>query len=225
MAVQDDRREAEVRELFGLGEPEGRSRGDTDAELLLDGVMLPFELKSTTDPRRSVTTARDVSVRHITMWRGKHWVFGFYKPDGVTLEYCVYGSPQLMQPWLQKMEEYVGPDLLLAEHLPQLLTDEIMDEIVGRKDVYTLEDAQAIQKKQHKKAEYLALMDIEGGYSPERMKSILRDRARYLILRGSTLNNPHIPGSYFSGWERIESNHAERLRELVAESLRELEQS
>jgi len=36
---------------------------------------------------------------------------------------------------------------------------------------------------------------------------------------GSTLNNPHIPASYFSGWEHIEDDHAARLRELVADAL------
>jgi orotate phosphoribosyltransferase-like protein len=62
-------------------------------------------------------------------------------------------------------------------------------------------------------------MDLFQGYSSERMLSILKDRCRYLIERGSTLNNPHIPASYFRDWERITENHAQRLRELVAEAL------
>ncbi|MEQ9552230.1 MAG: hypothetical protein RIM23_21790 [Coleofasciculus sp. G3-WIS-01] len=62
-------------------------------------------------------------------------------------------------------------------------------------------------------------MDLFQGYSPERMLSILKDRCQYLIERGSTLNNPHIPASYFQGWKRITENHAQRLRELVAEAL------
>ena len=64
-------------------------------------------------------------------------------------------------------------------------------------------------------------MDLDGGYSPERMLSILKDRCQYLIERGSTLNNPHIPASYFQGWERITTNHAQRLRELVAQALQD----
>lgn len=51
------------------------------------------------------------------------------------------------------------------------------------------------------------------------MLEILRDRCRYLIERGATLNNPHIPGSYFSGWEKITAEPAKRLRELVAKAL------
>lgn len=64
-------------------------------------------------------------------------------------------------------------------------------------------------------------MDLTSGYSPERMLSILQDRCQYLIEKGSTLNNPHIPASYFNGWEKITKNYAQRLRELVAEALQD----
>ncbi|MGH3609863.1 MAG: hypothetical protein ACRDRD_17525, partial [Pseudonocardiaceae bacterium] len=40
---------------------------------------------------------------------------------------------------------------------------------------------------------YRALMDRKNGYSPERMLTLLRERCRYLLDRGSTRNNPHIP--------------------------------
>ena len=53
------------------------------------------------------------------------------------------------------------------------------------------------------------------------MLLILRDRCQYLIERGSTLNNPHIPASYFKGWERIITNHGQRLRELVTKTIQE----
>ena len=60
---------------------------------------------------------------------------------------------------------------------------------------------------------------VKDGYSQERMLQILKNRCQYLIERGSTLNNPHIPASYFRGWERITDNHEPRLRELVNQSL------
>lgn len=41
-------------------------------------------------------------------------------------------------------------------------------------------------------------MDLPDGYSPKRMLEILRLRARYLLDRGSTLNNPHIPKRFFA---------------------------
>jgi hypothetical protein len=47
------------------------------------------------------------------------------------------------------------------------------------------------------------------------MLEILRDRCRYVMSRGATLNNPHIPASYFSGWEQIPPGDKVRLRALV----------
>ena len=52
------------------------------------------------------------------------------------------------------------------------------------------------------------------------MLRLLRERCEYIIRRGSTLNNPHIPASFFEGWEQIVEDHAARLRELVVEALR-----
>ena len=46
-------------------------------------------------------------------------------------------------------------------------------------------------------------------------RCILKDRATYLIERGGTLNNFHIPRSYFKEWEKITENHAARLRKMV----------
>ncbi|MGB3513177.1 MAG: hypothetical protein WBA93_28980 [Microcoleaceae cyanobacterium] len=95
----------------------------------------------------------------------------------------------------------------------------LLYEVIGKKEVYTLEDAQSLQKRQYTIQEYRNKMDLKFGYSPERMLSILTDRCEYLIERGSTLNNPHIPASYFQGWEQITTNHAQHLRELVTETI------
>jgi hypothetical protein len=54
--------------------------------------------------------------------------------------------------------------------------------------------------------------DVEPGYSPEAMLRIVRDRCRYLIDRGSTLNNPHIEPQFFAEFEKIVSEHAKVLR-------------
>ena len=60
------------------------------------------------------------------------------------------------------------------------------------------------------------LMDLDKGYSKERMLEIYKDRVDYLIRRGSTLNNPHVPGSYFKDWStKIVSDHAKKLIKLV----------
>ncbi|MDR1354772.1 MAG: hypothetical protein LBJ43_00600 [Propionibacteriaceae bacterium] len=57
--------------------------------------------------------------------------------------------------------------------------------------------------------------DVATGYSLQQMTAVLRQRARYVILRGATLNNPHIEPGFFKNFEQITGEHASRLRELV----------
>lgn len=218
MAVQDDAREDAQRVLFGLLKPEGEGRGGIDAIMRFDdNSELPFELKTTTNG--SVTTVRDFGFDHILKWKNKHWLISKYSSDGNEMEYTLYGSPQAMSAWIKEKEDYITPDFELAKIAHSNLTFEHLKLIVGDKEIYTLEDAKKLQKKQYKIAEYRALMDVENGYSQQKMLEILKNRCQYLIERGSTLNNPHIPSSYFDGWERITDNHAARLRELVNHSL------
>lgn len=124
-----------------------------------------------------------------------------------------------MAPWIEEKWEYVRPDVLLGEHVPDLVTEHMMVEILRNKDIYTLDDARSIHKRQMLMGEYRDLMDSEDGYTRHRMLEILQSRARYLLERGATLNNPHIPAPHFDGWERTTENHAARLRELVTEAL------
>ncbi|NER38524.1 MAG: hypothetical protein F6J93_32000 [Oscillatoria sp. SIO1A7] len=219
MTVQDDSRENELIDLFKLEKPPNATRSGTDAILDLDGQQISFELKSTT--KSSVTTARDFGSEHIRKWQGKHWLFGFYDTRGTKLKYCLYASPQVMAPWIRDKEAYISSDYRLAHLVPNLITMPVMHEIMREKAAYTLEDARHLQKRQYTIQEYREKMDLDEGYSPERMLLILKERCRYLIERGSTLNNPHIPASYFDGWERIATNHARRLRELVTEALQD----
>lgn len=213
MPVQDDAREKELTQLFNLWVPEQRSRGDTDAFLRIDGTEQPFELKSTTSG--SVSTVRDFGAEHIAKWKNLHWIFGFYTPDGSKLLYCHYASPADMAPWVQGMEDYVRPDVVLAIEASKMVSQDTLDTIFPPKDVYTLEDAKSIMKQQWGSDEYLAAQDVPGGYSADRMVEILKKRCFYVIRRGATLNNPHIPKRYFADWERITEDHAARLRQLV----------
>jgi hypothetical protein len=218
VAVQDDRRENELRNLFKLRAPENATRGGTDAVLDLDEQEVPFELKSSTD--ESVTTVRDFGPDHIKKWDGKHWLFGFYDRKGMKLLHCHYASPRQIAPWIEKMNDYILPDFQMAELVSGELTLDHLYRLLGKKGRYSLEDARKLQKKQYNTKRYFELMDQSEGYSPERMLKILQERCGYLIQRGSTLNNPHIPGSFFSGWEKITVDHASRLRELVAQAFR-----
>lgn len=218
MAVQDDRRELEQLELFQLSQPTARSRSGTDGILEIEGQTLEFELKSTT--KDSVTTVRDFGMDHILKWQNKHWLFGFYTPGGNALKFTRYASPAMMAPWVDEKRRYIEVDFKLAQLAAKHLTASDLYALVGEKELYTLEDAQALHKKQLKIAEYRGLFDVQGGYSPLRMLEILKMRCVYVVERGSTLNNPHIPKQVLESFPKITDEHAATLRKLVAQSLK-----
>jgi hypothetical protein len=211
---QDDEREHKMRELFGLYKNEDEGRSGIDAFLDLNGQTIPFELKTTSNG--SVTTVRDFGYDHIKKWKDKHWVIGFFVGGR---EYYKYGSPSMMETWIKEKEQYIKPDFILAEIASQKLNLNDIYGIIEEKEKYTYADAKSIQKMQYKKEKYLQLQDVKDGYSPERMLDIVKDRAKYLIERGSTLNNPHIPFGYFDGWVEITENHAAQLKEMVNDYL------
>ncbi len=201
-------------QLFNLTVPEDRGRSDIDAHLNIDGRVINFELKSTTSG--SVSTVRDFGPDHIRKWRDDlHWIFAFYDKSGTKLQQCVYASPDDMEPWIAEKERYVRPDILLANSLPGLVTADMVTAILGEKETYSLVDAKWIMKNQWRAAQYREQQDVAGGYSLGRMTEILQQRARYVILRGATLNNPHIESGYFEDFEKITEEHASKLRELV----------
>jgi hypothetical protein len=231
VAAQDDVREREMRTLFNLTRPEEFGRADIDAVLEMEGAAIPsplqgrdipFELKSATGGKPTISTVRDFGLHHIEKWRPLHWLFGVYGQSGgeMKLQYCLYGSPERMKPWFDRMASYIAPDVVLAEVVPELIDDEILSTVLGEAEQFAYQDARQLMKNQYSRQAYDAAADLpDGGYSRAAMLEMLRERSRYVIERGSTLNNPHIPSGYFEGWEKIERNHAARLRELVVESL------
>jgi hypothetical protein len=219
--VQDDAREALMVALFGLFVPPDRSRIGADAEMELNGERVEFELKSST--RNSVSTVRDMGPDHFTKWRQRHWLVGFFAKDAATLRYSYYASPADMSTWLTKMEQYVKPDFILAKLVREKITDADLDQIVGGASDFSIEDAKRIMKKQWKAEEYKTNADLGGSrYSRERMLQLVRQRAAYVMKRGATLNNPHIPESYFASHGKLlTENHEASLREHVATYLQE----
>ena len=198
MAVQDDQREREMCQLLGLREGKGRSEVDAffDFDVLGKAYSAPIELKSTTND--SVSTARDVGPSHIKKWRSRIWVFGFYDSSGTNLQKILTLGPTEMEEWIGKIESYIAPDFAIGERIAQKLSLEDLHIICGEKPRYSLQDAIALHKRQWSKDKYLSEMDAEDGYTPKKMLEILRLRAVYLNQRGSTLNNPHIPASFFA---------------------------
>ena len=88
---QDDDREEAMIALFDLYKDETEGRSGTDAFLEMDGIIIPFELKTTS--KGSVTTARDFGPDHVRKWKNKHWLIGFFVKGR---EYYKYGSHQLI---------------------------------------------------------------------------------------------------------------------------------
>lgn len=214
MGVQDDIRELAQIELFNLVKPEGEGRSGVDAVLILDnGQEILFELKTMTD--KSVTTARDFGRDHIEKWKNKHFLISKFSRSGAAIEYSIYGGPTQMEPWLKSREDYIAPDYEISKLAPSRLTTADLFSVVGEKEVYSIEDAKKLHKRQYSRAEYESFMDVENGYSQDRMLTVLKDRCEYLLKRGSTLNNPHIPKDFIAGWDQITSNHAVELRRLV----------
>ena len=210
MAVQDDRREVEVRNLIGLRA--GETRSGVDAYFDFSGgnrsYAVPVELKSTTN--RTVSTARDVGPAHIRKWRSRLWVFGFYDSSGTTMESLLVLGPDDMEGWIARIERYIAPDFLIGERAAERLTLEDLHIICGEKSVYSQRDAWALHKRQWSKAKYESEMDVTGGYSPGKMLEILRLRAKYLNARGATLNNPHIPKRFFAAFRDSEMDARNR---------------
>lgn len=217
MAVQDDRREREMRSVFEL--EDGKGRGGTDAFLELDDEKIPFELKSSTDD--SFTTGRDVGQLHFEKWRQHQWLLSRYDRSGEKLLYTYYAPPCEMEPVIADFEKYIEPDIQLAKLLAERISEADVKRVLGDRKLYTLQDARVILKRQkgHGTADQfrnlMSLMDVPNGYSITAMVGILRERARYLLARGATLNNPHIPEISFKNCAKISANNASRLRQLV----------
>lgn len=100
-----------------------------------------------------------------------------------------------------------------SEIFPPPLIDEALESAKGKG--ITAKKASLITSKLLTQKRKSSVFDIEAGYSPNRMLNIFRDRAGYLIDRGSTLNNPHIPGEFFSQFEKITEDHASKLRKML----------
>lgn len=213
MPAQDDARENHLVALFNLERPENRVRHGVDAMLDLDGEKIEFELKSITTKKGGLTTVRDFGRDHIEKWRTKHWIVAIYQDEQLIA--CRYGSPDAMKPWVDGRWAYIQADFLAAEVVPQHVDMEEMEQVLGKKDVYTLADAQSLHKLQYSIKQYRDLMDLKSGYSPQAMLGIFRDRIRYVMERGSTLNNPKVPQKVLDTWATITKDHAAELRKLV----------
>ena len=199
--VQDDEREIEMRRIAGLQKKGGRS--DEDAHLceIEDHDDVPFELKSSTND--SVSTGRDIGHEHLRRWNELDWLVGFYLDDDgdLVLNELYHFQPGELD-WFGEKEDYIEPDYELLAIAAENLDDDAVSRIFGDEESYGYDDVKRVLKQQKmypsgerlKKAMIEEMADLPGTrFSRERLLEILRHRVRYLIHRGGTLNNPHIP--------------------------------
>lgn len=105
-----------------------------------------------------------------------------------------------MEGWIAEIELYIKPDLAIGDRVAEKLDFEDLYIICEEKSKYSLEDAKSLHKRQWNQKKYRSEMDDANGYTPAKMLEILKLRAIYLNQRGSTLNNPHIPKSFFANF-------------------------
>ncbi len=122
------------------------------------------------------------------------------------------------QQYLEAMDVAAG---FTQERLLRLLPDGVTrDQLIaehGNKPVYSLAEARQTFGSKWRRSLADAI-DVQPGYTKARMLEILQERAKYILDRGTTLNNPHISKTFFDGFEKITANQAMRVREMVAEA-------
>ena len=110
--VQDSSREAFMAAYCGLN-PSGKRSG-TD---VCDDAGNPFELKSATG--ESVSTARDVGLHTIKIWRSKYWIVSVgtnFRGSWMTRELYI-AHPDDLEPWFSEIEAKLRRDAKAAEEI------------------------------------------------------------------------------------------------------------
>lgn len=232
MPVQDDARERELVRMFNLIWERSHQRSGVDAylDVTVDGrrFRIEVEVKSTTGT--SVSTARDVGIEHISKWRRKFFVIGFYTKEAQPeLRQCLCLSPTDMELWIASIESRIAIDFKLAQIASSNLSMEDLFSVIGEKSHYSLQDAKALHKRQWNATQYREAQDVSVGrkklISPEKMLQILQLRLQYISERGATLNNPHVEKTFLESFfgtarEVSESNWAAAVKQLAEEFIR-----
>lgn len=114
--VQDNIREVEMIELFGL--IKGDSREGVDATC---GIGSQFELKSYSKP--SVSTARDLGYKHLSKWASRYWLFGRFTnhDEGHRWHSFHFMAPNHMNAWFEKVRSKLDESHALIEQIAKAL--------------------------------------------------------------------------------------------------------
>ncbi len=135
---------------------------------------------------------------------------GIYAVDDINKLVNYQSDPEVIAQYV--LGKHVDSDKI-SNILPPLICENEGSKILGG---VTVKKASSLIKGLLSKKSTLRLVDIKASYSPSAMLEIIRDRCRYLINRGSTLNNPHINEEFFARFDQIDDEHAQRLREKLS---------
>jgi len=213
--IQDDKRENEIIQLFGLKQKFDRKRHDADAFLYVNGKKCIFELKSTTV--NSVSTASPLTLDHIKKWRTYYWIIGIYNKDNEQLKYCLFASPNMMKPWLDFMEEDINRGVTISNLLVNKIDYPIMYSIFGNKKMYSYKDLKKVFKNLYTPSEYKNLKDLKQGYSKQIVLKMFKQHNLSYLIRGSWLNNPKITRKYYKNFKKI--NSKQELIKIIKENI------
>ena len=198
---------------LNLDQRPGRARHEEDghAEVEVGGrsVRLLFECKSA-PVGGDFGTGRDTGMRQLQRWETMHFAFGWFEPRDTRPTRLWYGSPAMMRPWNQGEQAYLGPDLALLDLVPEAVDQRVVAAVLDDKDVYTYQDMRRLLKDQWnadratgRPNRYQLNADVWRGrrstehlYSRTMAERAVRDRVRYLLARGGTVNNRKISAGY-----------------------------
>lgn len=199
--------------VLNLDQRPDRGRSDEDAhmDLAVDGeaVRLQFELKSA-PVNGDFGTGRDTGIAQLRRWSLMHFVFAWFLPRDNVPQRLWYGSPVMMRDWNRAEQDYLAPDLVLTRRLPEMVGEEMLDRLLGPNDIYTYDELRRLLKDQWNASaangrpnRYLENADVLRApravdclYSRQTALEAVRERAHYLLARGSTVNNRKISRRY-----------------------------
>jgi len=211
---QDDSRERAMRQALNLKQRDEDKRMGEDAFLDVNSAAGPdeldFELKSGV-AGKGFSTGRDVGLHTLERWSHMHFVFGEFKARDNEPQKLWYGSPARMRDWIEREKKYIALDLKIASRVSQLfpadLMEEVLVDVLGDADVYTREQIKSLIKDEwnknlHRPSQYVARASNPRAkakdqlYSRDAALDAARDRLAYLLKRGCTVNNRHVPYTY-----------------------------
>lgn len=207
---QDDARERAMVGALNLRTRPDRQRqgedGYMDVKIKGHSRRLLFECKSAPETE-AFSTGRDTGLRKLNEWSSYHFIFGwFIARDNIPIRMW-YGSPRMMHDWIEEEKEYLRSDLILSDVVPAKVDDAVVTALFGEGAQFTYDQMYKVMKAQWEGRGhpnyYKEYADIrksrrtaENLYSREVALKATQERVDYLLRRGSTVNNRHIPRRY-----------------------------